>query len=110
MQHALDLPFPSDSPAVERKIGIDGRDYLLRLLEISIDDIDIDDDDTVGWPETIEDKVMPQIDGALTLYDVKDQGSLENVPEMLSECNCSRAMSTIEDAVSISIESPCLER
>jgi len=89
MQNALDLPFLSDSQAVERKIGIDGNDYLLRLLEIPIDEIVIEDDDTVSWPETIEDKFMPQIDGALTLYDVKDQGSLENIPEMLSECHCS---------------------
>lgn len=101
-QNALDLPFRSDSRAIERKIEIESNDYLLRMLEISIDDVDIDDDDTVSWPETIEDKFMPRIDGVLTLYDVKDQSSLENVPEMLSECHCSQAMSTIEEAVSIS--------
>lgn len=105
MQNAFDLPFPSDLHAVERKIEVDGSDYLLRLLEISIDDIDIDDDDTVSWPETIEDKIMPHIDGALTLYDVKNEGSLENLPEMLSECHCSQAMSTIEDAILISTRS-----
>lgn len=85
MQKALDLPFLSDSQAVERKIGIDGTDYLLRLLEVPIDDVDIDDDDeTVIWPETIEDKLMPQIDGAVTLYNVQDRGTLEDVPKMLS--------------------------
>lgn len=84
MQKALDLPFISDSQAVERKIGIDGTDYLLRLLEVPIDDVDIDDDETVSWPETIEDKLMPQIDGAVTLYDVQDRATLEDVPKMLS--------------------------
>ena len=49
--------------------------------------VDIDeDDDSVSWPETIEDKLMPKIDGAMTLYDITDRTSLVNVPEMLSEC------------------------
>lgn len=85
MQKALDLTFPSDSRAVERKIGIDGTDYLLRLLEVPIVDLDIDDDDTIIWPETIEDKLMPQIDGAVTLYDVGDRASLEGLGKALSE-------------------------
>ena len=88
MERALSLTLEPDSQALERKIGIEGNDYLLRLLEISIDDVDIDeDDDTVSWPETIQNKIMPRIDGVITLYDVRDRGSLENVPDMLSEFN-----------------------
>src|SRR5205085_149872 len=34
-----------------------------------------------------ENKIMPRIDGALTLYDIKDSGSLEHVPEMLRAIN-----------------------
>lgn len=45
-----------------------------------------DDDETLIWPETIDDKMMPRIDGVLVLYDIKDASSLENVPEMLSKC------------------------
>lgn len=87
VQKALDLPQPPISQATERKIAVQGSPYLVRLLELSIEDVDIDDDDnTVSWPETIENKMMPRIDGALTLYDIKKQGSLESVPEMLSEC------------------------
>ena len=49
--------------------------------------MDIDEDDlTVNWPETIGDKMMPRIDGALVLYDITDDSSLEGIPEMLSEC------------------------
>ena len=103
VQKALELPFLPSSQAAERRISIDGSDYLIRLLQLPIDDIDIDDDDnTVSWPETIEDKIMPKIHGALTLYDVKDETSLESVPEMLSECCRLRAMSTIEDAILLS--------
>lgn len=88
MQKALGLTSPPSTQAAERRISIEGTDYLVRMLELPVDEVDIDNDDlTVSWPETIEDKVMPKIDGALTLYDVKDQGSLESIPEMLSECH-----------------------
>jgi len=86
VQKALDLPHPPPSPAAERKIPIDGSVYLVRLLEMPIDDVDVDDDDTICFPDTIEDKVMPRIDGALTLYDVQDENSLESVPAIISEC------------------------
>jgi hypothetical protein len=59
--------------------------YLVRLLELPIEDVDIDDDDTVTWPDTIEDKVMPRIDGAITLYDVQDKDTFDDIPEVLSE-------------------------
>ena len=85
VQKALDLPHPPPSQAAERTIPIDGDVYLVRLLEMPIDDVDIDDDETICFPDTIEDKVMPRIDGALTLYDVQDQNSLESVPHVMSE-------------------------
>lgn len=85
IQRALGLSHPPYSHAAERKIPIDGRIHIVRLLELPIDDVDIDDDDVVEWPETIANKMMPKIDGTLTLYNVNDKSSLEAVPEMLSE-------------------------
>ncbi|KAK5136832.1 hypothetical protein LTR08_001754 [Meristemomyces frigidus] len=85
VQKAFDLPCLPPSLAAERRIPIDGSAYLVRLLEVPIDDVYVDDDDTVGWPDTIEDKVMPRIDGAIAMYDVQDKGSFDDVPEVLSE-------------------------
>jgi len=86
MQRALDLPHPSPTKAADRKIPYDGTLYRIRLLEISIDDVDIDEDDeTVSWPDTVADRMMPHIDGVLTLYNVADRTSLEEVPETLGE-------------------------
>lgn len=86
VQKALDVPYPTASRAAERKIFVKGDDYIVRLLEVSIDDVDWDDDDEmVIWPETIDDKMMPKIDGVLVLYSIKDESSLETVPEMLSK-------------------------
>lgn len=85
VQGALDLPFPAPAKAADRKIPYDGTLYRIRLLEISIDDVDIDDDDTVSWPDIVADRITPHIDGVLTLYDVSDRASIEDVPETLCE-------------------------
>lgn len=85
IQKALELPDLPPSQSAERKIPIDGSVYLVRLLELPIDSIEINDDDTIDWPDTIEDKKMPRVDGALALYDVKDKSSIEDLPEMLGE-------------------------
>lgn len=81
---ALDLPSLSPTAkSAERCIPVDGTLYLLRLLEISIDDIDTNDDGTIDWPETIGDKMMPKVDGALSLYDVQDKSSIQDLRDML---------------------------
>lgn len=85
VQRALDLPYPSPTKAADRKIPYDGTLYRIRLLEISIDDVDIDDDDTVSWPDSVADRMMPHIDGVLTLYDVADRASIEDIPETLGK-------------------------
>lgn len=84
MQRALELPSLPTSQAAERTVPIDGSDYLVRLLELPIEELDIDDD-TINWPDTIEDKMMPRVDGAIALYDVQDKDSIEELPEVLSE-------------------------
>ncbi|KAI7006312.1 ras GEF, partial [Hortaea werneckii] len=84
VQRALDLPRLPDSQAAERKLPVDDGEYLVRLLELPIDDVYVDDDDTVGWPDTIGDKMLPRIDGAITLYDVQDKDSFADIPEVLT--------------------------
>lgn len=85
LKKALDLAEVPTSQAAERTLPLDGSDYLVRLLELPIDDVFVDDDDTVGWPDTIEDKMMPKIDGAVALYDVQDKESFADIPEVLSK-------------------------
>ncbi|KAK0290907.1 hypothetical protein LTR35_001628 [Friedmanniomyces endolithicus] len=84
VQKALDLPTLPPSQAAERKIPIDGNVYLVRLLELPIDDVDIDEDDIVTWPDTIADKVMPRVDGAIALYNVQDKHTFDDIPEVLN--------------------------
>ncbi|KAK3080285.1 hypothetical protein LTS18_002646, partial [Coniosporium uncinatum] len=66
-----------------RKMSIDGSIYTVRLLEIPFEDLEVEEDNCISWPDTLDDMHMPQIDGVLTLYDVMDKDSLSEVPEFL---------------------------
>jgi len=68
-----------------RKMSIDGSIYTVRLIEMPFEDLEVEEDNTISWPDTLDDVHMPQIDGVLTLYDVMDKDSLSEVPEFLSE-------------------------
>ncbi|KAK4985856.1 hypothetical protein LTR66_008054 [Elasticomyces elasticus] len=81
---ALDLPMPVSCAVAARQIPINGSTYLVRLLEVPFDNVELQDDDTIKWPDTIDDLVMPRIDGTVTMYDVNNKESLALIPEMLN--------------------------
>lgn len=88
VQKALDLDATTASVG-QRKLFVKGEDYFVRLFEIAIEDVEWDEEEhSVIWPETIEDKMMPRIDGAFVLYDIKQRGSLDSVPGLLSKSTC----------------------
>lgn len=64
---------------------MEGTPCLVRLLEISIDDVDIEEDGAIIWPDSVLGACLPKVDGVLTLYDVSDKRSFEDVPETLSK-------------------------
>lgn len=99
VQRALDLPEIPSSSAAEIQIPVDGSTYLVRLLELPIEDVEIDDDDTVTWPEVLENKMMPRVDGAIALYDVQDRTTFDEIPEVLSECCFPRARAKMPSAL-----------
>jgi hypothetical protein len=65
-------------------MSIDGSVYVVRLIELSYDDLDLDDEKRICWPDVLEGIPVPIIDGAFTLYDVMNKESLVQVPETLS--------------------------
>lgn len=88
VQRALELPALPLLQATERKVLVGDSVYLVRLFEVPLDEVDVDDDDdhdTITWPDTIEGKMMPHVDGAVALYDIQDKSSVEELPETLSE-------------------------
>ena len=86
---ALDLKKPATSPSATKKVSLEGVVSVLRLLEVQINDISIDSDENVLWPQTSDGQSggqsLSRVDGVLVLYDVMNQSSLTRVPSVLSE-------------------------
>lgn len=66
-------------------MSIDGNVYVVRLIELSFSELDLDNESRICWPDTANGQAMPYIDGAFTLYDVMNKESLVQVPETLSK-------------------------
>jgi GTPase SAR1 family protein len=82
IQHALDLRNPTNGPVSSTKVALSGVTYRFQLLELELNDIDY----TAGqikWPKYINSQLVPPINGVLCLYDITDQESIAEVPELL---------------------------
>ena len=66
-------------------MSIDGIVYVVRLIELSFSELDLDNESRICWPDSVNAQPMPYIDGAFTLYDVMNKESLVQVPETLSK-------------------------
>lgn len=83
IRRALNLPNAALGAVCTRKMTIDGGLYVVRFLEMSINDVQIRDQNCIKWPESVDGLPTPRIDGAVTLYDVTSEQSLARVPEIL---------------------------
>jgi hypothetical protein len=88
IQKAFDL---SQAPSIlftRRKMSLDGTVYVIRTIELNYQDLDLDDEKCICWPDVLSGTPVPAIDGAFILYDVMNRDSLIQVPEALSgTCN-----------------------
>lgn len=82
---ALDLKKASTSALSSKKVSLEGKISVVRLLELGFEDLEITADLNVRWPTKMEDHDTPFIDGVLALYDVMDQGSIARIPALLGE-------------------------
>ena len=57
--------------------------YLVKLIEISLDDIAISSRGRITWPSTIDERPIPPIDGIMILYDVTNRASVSNFKALL---------------------------
>lgn len=83
IQKAFNLQAPPTTAISSRKMSIDGSVYVVRLIELSFNELDLDDEDRICWPDSVNGASIPYIDGAFTLYDVMNKESLVQVPETL---------------------------
>ena len=82
---ALDLKKASISAISSKKVSLEGKISVVRLLELSFEDFEITTNQTVRWPMKVGHHDTPIIDGVLVLYDIMDQGSIARIPAILSE-------------------------
>ncbi|KAJ9215348.1 hypothetical protein DTO166G4_3002 [Paecilomyces variotii] len=100
VQCALDMKHPPTSHSNSKKMSLDGTVYMVRLLEIALDDISFDTNGSVVWPRTSDDNNLPPVDGALILHDVTSPGGIieasrllsaltkSSIPYVLVQCKC----------------------
>ncbi|TLD36712.1 ras GEF [Venturia nashicola] len=83
IQKAFNLQAPPTTATSSRKMSIDGSVYVVRLIELSFNELALDDEDRICWPDLVNGASMPYIDGAFTLYDVMNKESLVQMPGTL---------------------------
>ncbi|KAL2350220.1 ras guanine nucleotide exchange factor domain-containing protein [Cryomyces antarcticus] len=83
VEKAFGLQTSVSSSATGKTIPINGKPYMVRLLEIPFDDIEVEEDARISWPVVVNDQEMSPLDGALALYDVMNKDSLADIPKML---------------------------
>lgn len=82
IQHALDLRKPTNGPVSSSKVALSGITYRFQLLELELSDIDYTARQ-IKWPTYINSQLVPPIDGVVYLYDITNQESIAEVPELL---------------------------
>ena len=85
MQCALDLRNTVPSPVSIKKVSLEGRVSILRLIELDLDSLVLGADKKVYWPEQVADHSCCHLDGALVLYNVMNRDSMVRVSHVLSK-------------------------
>ncbi|EFE31774.1 uncharacterized protein ARB_01373 [Trichophyton benhamiae CBS 112371] len=106
---ALDL---KQTPLVRssiKKMSMDGAIYVVRLLEIAIHKITLDDRGRIVWPKCLGEQALPPIDGVLCLFDSTDLRSVSQYPQVLvSAAGTTAERTEILDALRKSTNIPFL--
>ena len=82
IQQSLGLSSRPTGAVNARRISVDSATYVVRMLECRLDDVIVDSESRISWPL---DNRIPRVDAALTLYDVGNKNTFEEVPLVLSE-------------------------
>lgn len=84
LQLSLDLRKLPDSPITSKKVLREGSMFLVRLVEVDVEDVDVSSEGLI-WPAIIDDGPTPLIDGVLLLYNVLDPSSIAPLPPILGK-------------------------
>ncbi|KAJ6119339.1 hypothetical protein N7523_003619 [Penicillium sp. IBT 18751x] len=86
---ALDMKSPPSSTSTRKKMSLDGAVYIVRLLEMDLKQIAINQDKRISWPRVGKDDSVPTVDGVLLLYDSTQPNKLSKLTAMLDALDIS---------------------
>ncbi|KAK4115785.1 ras GEF [Canariomyces notabilis] len=63
---------------------VDGTQYLVTIVELDLEGIELDPNQPVQWPKQIGGRMVPRMDGAMILYDGMNEERVREVPPILA--------------------------
>jgi GTPase SAR1 family protein len=85
IQHLRRAPRPSASNITSLRQELDGAPYIVTLVELDLEGIELDPNQPVQWPKQIGGHMMPRMDGALIMYDAVNEETTREVPPIMGE-------------------------
>ena len=82
---ALDLRRPLSAPIATKKVSLEGVISTLRLIEIPLGKFTLNPEEGLVWRDATGGQDTQRIDGALVVYDVMNQDSLNRLSAVLGE-------------------------
>ena len=91
IRSALDLKVDAGSLISTKKVSLEGRISIVRLVEMDMNLIR-DQGGTLAWPAIIDETPLSEIEGVLLLFDVTDSRTFEAVDEAFGRSPCMRTL------------------
>jgi GTPase SAR1 family protein len=88
IQCALDLKRPPTSRSSAKKMSLEGSVYVVNLWKVSVDEITIEAGQTIIWPQSKGEQILPSVDGVLVLFDATSPESVVETSDTLSKSAC----------------------
>lgn len=85
IQHLRRAPRPSTTNVTSLRHELDGAQYMVTLVELDLEGIELDPNQPVQWPKQIGGQMMPRMDGALIMYDAVNEETTREVPPIMGE-------------------------
>lgn len=66
-------------------MSLEGNIFIVRLHEIDFSHIKLDAHGCIIWPHTLDDQILPSMNGALVLFDSSNLSSIAQHPQIFGQ-------------------------
>ncbi|RMZ81180.1 hypothetical protein DV737_g2657, partial [Chaetothyriales sp. CBS 132003] len=89
IRNAFDLKKSPTSAIVSSRVTLSGNIYCVQLVALPLDHVDFTTGRAVAWPKHLNNTPFPKVDGAFCLYNVADEETFSNFPQVLATLTAS---------------------